>query len=335
VAVARFLDGSLDFSGIPRLLEARSTGSARPAPPIPTSTSSWPRPRGPREPRLRTGREPRLMDGIVFGAVAILLFIVVLGGIVLIHELGHYLTARALNVRSSSSASAFRRARRSCGSKGETLWTLNWLPDRRVRPARGRGRRRRGRPEVVRRAAARSTLAILVAGVGMNIALGLRDLLPHRAARHAGARRQDRDGRGGSPRRIAGLVPGDEIYAVNGEQFDLFGGQTCRTRCARTRARPSLGPARGRREAATRRPCARPRSSTDRGALGVGSSSRPTRYAATTWHVASDRRGRAAALGRPDPGGLGELVEGSSRTRRRRRRLRARSASPSRSPTSS
>ena len=35
------------------------------------------------------------MDGIVFGLVAIVLFVVVLGGIVLVHELGHYLTARA------------------------------------------------------------------------------------------------------------------------------------------------------------------------------------------------------------------------------------------------
>ena len=43
VAVARFLDGTLDFTGIPRLLEAavdRFGGTA--GPPTPTSTNSSP-----------------------------------------------------------------------------------------------------------------------------------------------------------------------------------------------------------------------------------------------------------------------------------------------------
>src|SRR6476620_12217929 len=68
------------------------------------------------------------MNGIVFGAVAIILFIVVLGGIVLIHELGHYLTARALNVRVLEFGIGFPPRARVLRSKGETLWTLNWLP---------------------------------------------------------------------------------------------------------------------------------------------------------------------------------------------------------------
>ncbi len=53
------------------------------------------------------------MDGVLFAIVAIVLFVVILGGIVLIHELGHYLTARPSTSGCWSSGSASRRARRS------------------------------------------------------------------------------------------------------------------------------------------------------------------------------------------------------------------------------
>jgi membrane-associated protease RseP (regulator of RpoE activity) len=68
------------------------------------------------------------MDGVIFTIVAIVLFVVVLGGIVLVHELGHYLTAKALGVRVLEFGIGFPPRARVLRSKGETLWTLNWLP---------------------------------------------------------------------------------------------------------------------------------------------------------------------------------------------------------------
>ena len=61
------------------------------------------------------------MDGLLFGPLAFLLFVVVLGSIVIVHELGHFLTARLLDVRVLEFGIGFpprarccaRRARRS------------------------------------------------------------------------------------------------------------------------------------------------------------------------------------------------------------------------------
>ena len=63
------------------------------------------------------------MDGLVHALVAILLFIVILGGLVLVHELGHYATAKALGVRVLEFGIGFPPRARVLRSRGETLWT--------------------------------------------------------------------------------------------------------------------------------------------------------------------------------------------------------------------
>ena len=130
VAVARFLDGSLDFPGIPRLLEAAVArfGTAGGADPsldeVLALDAEVPRAASP---PCRSG-VARLMDGLIYALVAILLFIVILGGLVLVHELGHYVTAKALDVRVLEFGIGFPPRARVLRSRGETLWTLNWLP---------------------------------------------------------------------------------------------------------------------------------------------------------------------------------------------------------------
>src|SRR5215510_9528904 len=68
------------------------------------------------------------MEGVLFSLLAIFLFIFVLGAIVLVHELGHYLTARAFDVRVLEFGFGFPPRAKVLRTKGETLLTLNWLP---------------------------------------------------------------------------------------------------------------------------------------------------------------------------------------------------------------
>ena len=128
VAVARFLDGTLDFPGIPRLLEAavtrfgggagrarrrraRSPSTPRSAPPSPTDPLGAPR-----------------VTGFVQSIITIVLFILILGVLVVIHELGHFVTARAAKVRVLEFGIGFPPRAKVLRSTGETLYTLNWLP---------------------------------------------------------------------------------------------------------------------------------------------------------------------------------------------------------------
>ena len=181
VAVARFLDGTLDFPGIPRLLEAavrRFGEGPDQAPDVPAlvaldrevraafATGPW------EVPHDGDLRHPRHRSS---------LFILVLGGLVLVHELGHFVTARIARVRvlefgigfpprarilgrggvsAADTARVSPRAgrgprghagRRGCprggprdlgGSAGHRLHA-QLAADRRLRQARGRGRRRR------------------------------------------------------------------------------------------------------------------------------------------------------------------------------------------------
>src|SRR5258707_12839959 len=63
------------------------------------------------------------------GVVAtIVLSIVVLGSLVLIHELGHFVVARLAGIRVLEFGIGFPPRARVLRSRGETLYTLNWLP---------------------------------------------------------------------------------------------------------------------------------------------------------------------------------------------------------------
>ena len=254
------------------------------------------------------------MDGIVFGIVAIVLFIVVLGGIVLVHELGHYLTAKALNVRVLEFGIGFPPRAKVLRSKGETLWTLNWLPIGGFVRLEGEDGDAADDPRSFAAQPLRARLAILVAGVVMNIVLAfaiffLIALLATPALGvKIGVVEQD------SPAASANLVPGDEIYSVNGEQFDLFGGQTVQG-ALRAHAGESVQLGIRHADGATTTASAtlRPKAelSDKRGALGVGQLEQTYRYTGhdvgTSVGIAVSELGRWGSL---IIGGLGQLIGG-------------------------
>jgi len=254
------------------------------------------------------------MDGIVFGLVAIVLFVVVLGGIVLVHELGHYLTAKALNVRVLEFGIGFPPRAKVLRSKGETLWTLNWLPIGGFVRLEGEYGDAADDPRSFAAQPLRSRLAILVAGVVMNIVLAFAIffLIALLATPALGVKIGVIEP--GSPAASAALVPGDEIYAVNSEQFDLFGGQTVQG-ALRAHAGESvqLGIRHADGTTVTASATLRPKSelSETRGALGVGQLEQTYRY---TGHDLGTSVGIAVAeLGRWGSliiGGLGALIGG-------------------------
>ena len=68
------------------------------------------------------------MTGPLGVVVTIVLFLVVLGSLVLIHELGHFVAARLAGIRVLEFGIGFPPRAKVLRSRGETLYTLNWLP---------------------------------------------------------------------------------------------------------------------------------------------------------------------------------------------------------------
>src|SRR5664279_1356851 len=60
--------------------------------------------------------------------ITVLIFITLLTAIVVIHEAGHFVTARLARIRVHEFGIGFPPRARILRSKGETIYTLNWLP---------------------------------------------------------------------------------------------------------------------------------------------------------------------------------------------------------------
>ena len=68
------------------------------------------------------------MTPIIQSIITIVLFIVILGVLVVIHEIGHFVTARLSNVRVLEFGVGFPPRAKVLRNRGETLYTLIWLP---------------------------------------------------------------------------------------------------------------------------------------------------------------------------------------------------------------
>lgn len=158
---------------------------------------------------------------IVQGAITIALFILILGGLVVIHEVGHFLLARLFRIRVQEFGIGFPPRAKVLRSGGETLYTLNWLPIGGFVRLEGED----GDSDDPRSfAAARlwKKLVVLVAGVGMNLLLAFAIFfgIAWLATPQAGL--TFAEVQVGSPAEAAGLLAGDTILAIDGRTFDLF-----------------------------------------------------------------------------------------------------------------
>jgi regulator of sigma E protease len=163
------------------------------------------------------------MEGLGFGLTAFILFIVILGGLVIVHELGHYLTARLFNVRVLEFGIGFPPRAKVLRAKGETLWTLNWLPIGGFVRLEGEDGDAADDPRSFSAQPLRIRLAILVAGVVMNIVLAFAIffLIALVASPRVGIEIGEVETT--SPAATAGLQAGDAIFGVNEERFEFYG----------------------------------------------------------------------------------------------------------------
>lgn len=161
--------------------------------------------------------------GVVQSAITIVLFILILGSLVVIHELGHFVTARLAKVRVLEFGIGFPPRAKVLRSKGETLYTLNWLPIGGFVKLEGEDGNDADDPRSFAAQRLPMKLLILVAGVAMNVILSFAIFtsIAWLATPYVGVKFQVVQE--SSPATQAGLVSGDAIVAVDGQRYEFFG----------------------------------------------------------------------------------------------------------------
>ena len=159
---------------------------------------------------------------IIQPIVTVFLFFLILGTLVVIHELGHFVAARVAGVRVLEFGIGFPPRAKVMRSKGETLYTLNWLPIGGFVKLEGEDGDKATDPRAFSSKSLPVRLGILVSGVVMNILLAFVIFtgIVWLASPQVGAKFAEVQE--GSPAAAAGLTPGDTIVAVNGERFQFF-----------------------------------------------------------------------------------------------------------------
>ena len=163
------------------------------------------------------------MIGIVQGAISVVVFLAILGGLVLLHELGHFVTGRLANVRVLEFGIGFPPRALVLRRRGETLYTLNWLPVGGFVKFEGEDGDADTDPRAFTRARLPVRVIILVAGAAMNLLVafvmftGL--ALGGDPAVGVAFQQVSPD----SPAAAAGLVPGDTLVSIDGQRYSAFG----------------------------------------------------------------------------------------------------------------
>ena len=240
VAVARFLEGSLGFGEIPSLLEAavaRFGGTAGSDPDVEELVAIDAAVRA-----AFTTDPLRSIDvtGFFQSIITVVLFILILGALVVIHELGHFVTARLSNVRVLEFGIGFPPRAKVLRNKGETLYSLNWLPIGGFVKLEGEDGTDADDPRSFSHQGLPKKLTILVAGVVMNILLAFVIFtgIAWLASPLVGVKFFEVQP--GSPAAAAGLQPGEAIVAVDGQHYQFIAGPNAIDRvCVSARARPS------------------------------------------------------------------------------------------------
>jgi len=162
------------------------------------------------------------MSAALQSAITIVLFLAILGILVVIHELGHFITARLAHVRVLEFGIGFPPRARVLRSKGETLYSLNWLPIGGFVKLEGEDGDSSDDPRSFAAQGLPTRLAILVAGVVMNVLLAFVIFSgialggdPTIGIRIGGIQ-------AASPASTIGLQSGDVIESIDGGYFGAF-----------------------------------------------------------------------------------------------------------------
>ncbi len=172
------------------------------------------------------------METLFTHGSTILLFIIVLGLLVLAHELGHFLAARFFGI--DVEEFGFGYPPRIFGfTKGRTLYSFNWIPLGGFVKVKGEEGSDSKDPAAFANKPAWNRVVVTCAGVFMNLvlssllfAVGFMVGMPQAATDvPSSARVRDRqvqivDVLKGAPAERAGFMAGDVILAINGKPFD-------------------------------------------------------------------------------------------------------------------
>ena len=160
---------------------------------------------------------------LVQGIITVILFLLILGVLVIVHELGHFIVARLAGVRVLEFGIGFPPRARVVRDKGDTVYTLNYLPIGGFVKLEGEDGGDADDPRSFSAKPLITRLLILVAGVVMNVALaftifaGIALSGDPTMAIVVGVVEAD------SPASKAGVVAGDVIESVDGHYFSAFG----------------------------------------------------------------------------------------------------------------
>jgi regulator of sigma E protease len=162
--------------------------------------------------------------GFVQSIITVVLFIVILGALVIIHELGHFVTARLSGVRVLEFGIGFPPRAKVLRAKGETVYTLNWLPIGGFVKLEGEDGTDADDPRSFASQGLPKKLVILVAGVAMNVVLAFIIFtgIAWLASPYVGVKFFEVQPN--SPAATAGLQPGDAIIAVDGQRYQFITG---------------------------------------------------------------------------------------------------------------
>jgi len=164
------------------------------------------------------------MTGSFQSIITIVLFIAILGILAIIHELGHFVTARLAGVRVLEFGLGFPPRAKVLRAKGETLYTLNWLPIGGFVKLEGEDGNDADDPRSFAAQRYLTKMLILVAGVAMNILLAFVIFtgIAWLASPFVGVKFFEVQP--GSPAAAAGLQAGEAIIAVDGEHYQFITG---------------------------------------------------------------------------------------------------------------
>ncbi len=165
------------------------------------------------------------MTGAIQSVITIILFVLILGVLVVIHELGHFLTARLANVRVLEFGIGFPPRARLLRAKGETLYTLNWLPIGGFVKLEGEDGNDADDPRSFAAQGLPKKLVILVAGVAMNVFLAFAIFTGIALGGDPTIGIRVTEVQPDSPGATAGLVPGDVIASLDGKVYGAFGAE--------------------------------------------------------------------------------------------------------------
>jgi regulator of sigma E protease len=160
---------------------------------------------------------------IVQGLIGVALFLLILGILVLIHEVGHFLLARRAGIRVHEFGIGFPPRARVLSNDGETLYTLNWLPIGGFVKLEGEDGDSED-PRSFSRAPFLTRQAILVAGVVMNLLLAVVIMIAVAWMPQRTLALEIGEVDPGSPAAAAGITAGSKLVAIDGVSYDAFDG---------------------------------------------------------------------------------------------------------------